>query len=140
MKISIDRIKKEKKVVLEYEDEQFQNKNQREATKGPLKLKLVLSLIGDENIRIKGEIEGDFLFTCDRCCDKFLQHKEIKFDEIFELEKKEITERLVYLDNKIKDIVFTNFPIKILCSDNCKGICLGCGVNLNKDKCKCVNK
>jgi hypothetical protein len=45
MKISIDRIKKEKKVVLEYEDEQFQNKDQREATKGPLKLKLVLSLI-----------------------------------------------------------------------------------------------
>jgi uncharacterized protein len=80
------------------------------------------------------------LLTCDRCCDKFLQHKEIKFDEIFELEKKEITERLVYLDNKIKDIVFTSFPIKILCSDNCKGICLGCGVNLNKDKCKCVNK
>ncbi len=137
MKISIDRIKKEKKVVLEYEDEQFQNKAQREATKGPLRLKLVLSLIDNANVRIKGEVEGEFLLICDRCCDKFLQHKEIRFDEIFELEKKEITERMIYLDNKIKDIVLTSFPIKILCDENCKGICLGCGVNLNKNKCKC---
>jgi uncharacterized protein len=140
MKISIDRIKKEKRVVLEYGDEQFQDKEQREATDGPLRLKLILGLVSNDNVRIIGEIKGDFLLTCDRCCDKFLQYKEIKFDEIFELDKKEISERMIYLDNRIRDIVLTSFPIKILCNENCKGICLGCGVNLNKEKCKCVNK
>ena len=140
MKISIDRIKKEKEVSLEYEDEQFQNKPLRESTQGPLKIKFVLSLAGNANIRIKGEIEGNFELICDRCADSFLQYKKIELDEIFELSKKELSDRMVDLDSKVKDVVITSFPIKILCNENCKGICLGCGVNLNKEKCKCINK
>jgi uncharacterized protein len=140
MKISIDRIKKEKEVSLRYEDEQFQNKPLRESTQGPLKIKFVLSLVGNANIRIKGEIEGNFELICDRCADSFLQYKKIELDEIFELSKKELSDRMVDLDSKVKDVVITSFPIKILCNENCKGICLGCGVNLNKEKCKCINK
>jgi uncharacterized protein len=140
MKISIDRIKKEKEVSLEYEDEQFQNKPLRESTQGPLKIKFVLSLVGNANIRIKGEIEGNFELICDRCADSFLQYKKIELDEIFELSKKELSDRMVDLDSKVKDVVITSFSIKILCNENCKGICLGCGVNLNKEKCKCINK
>jgi uncharacterized protein len=140
MKISIDRIKKEKEVYLDYEDDQFQNKQLRESTRGPLKIKFVISLVGNTNVRIKGEIEGIFELVCDRCADSFLQNKKIELDEIFELSKKELSDRLVDLDSKVRDIVVMSFPIKILCNENCKGICLGCGVNLNKEKCKCVNK
>jgi uncharacterized protein len=140
MKISIDRIKKEKEVYLDYEDDQFQNKQLRESTRGPLKIKFVISLVGNTNVRIKGEIEGIFELVCDRCADSFLQNKKIELDEIFELSKKELSDRLVDLDSKVRDIVVMSFPIKILCNENCKGICLGCGVNLNKEKCKCINK
>ena len=28
-------------------------------------------------------------------------------------------------------------PARILCTDECKGICPGCGVNLNKQECSC---
>jgi len=140
MKISIDRIKKEKEVYLDYEDDQFQNKQLRESTRGPLKIKFVISLVGNINVRIKGEIEGIFELVCDRCADSFLQNKKIELDEIFELSKKELSDRLVDLDSKVRDIVVMSFPIKILCNENCKGICLGCGVNLNKEKCKCINK
>jgi len=140
MKISIDRIKKEKEVYLDYEDDQFQNKQLRESTRGPLKIKFVISLVGNTNVRIKGEIEGIFELVCDRCADSFFQNKKIELDEIFELSKKELSDRLVDLDSKVRDIVVMSFPIKILCNENCKGICLGCGVNLNKEKCKCVNK
>jgi uncharacterized protein len=140
MKISIDRIKKEKEVYLDYEDDQFQNKQLRESTRGPLKIKFVISLVGNTNVRIKGKIEGIFELVCDRCADSFLQNKKIELDEIFELSKKELSDRLVDLDSKVRDIVVMSYPIKILCNENCKGICLGCGVNLNKEKCKCVNK
>lgn len=137
MKISLDRIKKEKRVVLEYEDDQLVNKNLRESTYKPLVIKLILTLVGDNNIRLKGKIEGEFVLICDRCCEEFIQYKNFEIDEIFELEKKEISERIFYLDNRIKDIVLTSFPIKLLCKEDCKGICTGCGVNLNKDKCRC---
>lgn len=137
MKISIDRIKKEGKVHVDYEDVQFENKDERESSKGPLEVNLVLSLIGSENIKIKGEIKGKFILICDRCCDSFEINKKIEIDEIFELEKKELTERMIDLDPKIKDIVLASFPIKILCKEDCKGICLGCKVNLNKEKCRC---
>jgi uncharacterized protein len=140
MKISIDRIKKEKEVYLDYEDDQFQNKQLRESTRGPLKIKFVISLVGNTNVRIKGEIEGIFELVCDRCADGFLQNKKIELDEIFELSKKELSDRLIDLDSKVRDIVVMSFPIKILCNENCKGICLSCGVNLNKEKCKCINK
>jgi uncharacterized protein len=140
MKVSIDRIKKEKEVYLDYEDDQFQNKQLRESTRAPLKIKFVISLVGNTNVRIKGEIEGIFELVCDRCADSFLQNKKIELDEIFELSKKELSDRLVDLDSKVRDIVVMSFPIKILCNENCKGICLGCGVNLNKEKCKCINK
>ncbi len=139
MKISIDRIKKEKKVFLEYEDEQFKDKNLRESTKKPLFVSVVLSLIDNNDVRVKGRILGEFILVCDRCCDKFVQNKEVEIDEVFELEKKEISERMFYLDNRIRDVVLAQFPIKLLCAEDCKGICIGCGVNLNKSECKCKN-
>ena len=37
----------------------------------------------------------------------------------------------------INDVVLTDQPINFLCSDNCKGFCIGCGVNLNDGECKC---
>lgn len=137
MKISIDRIKKEKNVVLSYEDEQFIKKDVEYQTIGPLKVNITLSLAGEENVRIKGQIEGQFNLTCDRCCTEFIENKKLYIDEIIELEKKEIIEHMVELDTKIRDIVLISFPVKLLCDSECKGICLGCGVNLNKEACKC---
>lgn len=140
MKISIDRIKKEGKVELEYEDNQFQKTDLRESTKGPLNIKISLVLVGNDNVAIKGEIKGDFVLICDRCCDEFVQHKDFKLDEIFELDKKELTERMIDIDTKIRDVVLNSFPIKILCKEDCRGICTGCGVNLNKEECRCKQK
>ncbi len=137
MKISIEQIKKEKTVVLNYEDEQFKNKNLRYQTKDALQVSITLSLAGTENVRIKGEITGKFCLICDRCCSEFIEDKKFCFDEIMELEQKEIVEHVIDVDSKIKEIVIMNFPMKILCSSQCKGICQGCGVNLNQEECKC---
>ncbi|KAL2641737.1 hypothetical protein R1flu_009324 [Riccia fluitans] len=43
------------------------------------------------------------------------------------------------LSKYIRDTVHLEIPSKSLCSADCSGLCLSCGVNLNKDTCKCVD-
>jgi len=48
------------------------------------------------------------------------------------------------VDRDVREEILLNFPMKVLCRDDCKGICPGCKVNLNIEECKCkknsVNK
>ncbi len=37
-------------------------------------------------------------------------------------------------------LFFMNVPSKHLCSESCKGLCQGCGKNLNTEECVCDNK
>jgi len=43
----------------------------------------------------------------------------------------------VEIDDFIREILVMNMPNKILCSDECKGLCSVCGANLNDVDCKC---
>ena len=44
------------------------------------------------------------------------------------------------LDAPICDEILLSFPMRILCSDDCKGLCAGCGVDLNREACRCTKK
>ncbi|MDD5195443.1 MAG: DUF177 domain-containing protein, partial [Candidatus Omnitrophica bacterium] len=44
------------------------------------------------------------------------------------------------VDNDIREEVLLNFPMKVLCKPDCKGLCPGCGANLNNEVCKCKQK
>ena len=44
------------------------------------------------------------------------------------------------LDVPICDEILLGFPMRILCSDDCKGLCAGCGVDLNREACRCTKK
>ena len=41
------------------------------------------------------------------------------------------TDRLVY------DEILIGFPMKVLCREDCRGICAVCGANLNEGECGC---
>ena len=43
-------------------------------------------------------------------------------------------DRLVYLE------VLMSWPLKVLCREDCKGICSRCGKNLNKGFCGCAEE
>ena len=49
-----------------------------------------------------------------------------------------IEDGFLSIDEQLIDLLFMEFPSKILCSEDCKGLCAGCGANLNTDKCSCV--
>ncbi|HNW81669.1 MAG TPA: DUF177 domain-containing protein [bacterium] len=44
----------------------------------------------------------------------------------------------IELDDFVRETVIINIPGKILCSDDCQGLCPRCGVNLNDKKCGCT--
>lgn len=88
-------------------------------------------------------------FTCDRCLKEFerlisdagrvvfTSDEELlalSEDEVHLLEK---DAREIDVTNDIRDLVLLAVPAKILCSENCKGLCPHCGVNLNEETCLC---
>ena len=44
------------------------------------------------------------------------------------------------LDAPICDEILLGFPMRMLCADDCKGLCAGCGVDLNREACRCTKK
>ena len=101
----------------------------------------------------KGKIlvEGRFLATvrskCDRCLEDTTFPLKITFcDEISEesIHNLELAEEHPYmkayqLDTEvlIGNEILINWPTKVLCNYNCKGICNKCGKNLNLGNCDC---
>lgn len=97
-------------------------------------------------------IEGSYLFKS--ICDRYLikTEKNIKFKSSGKLEKKgrekiedfdETEDIIYYSDTKINLLeyvwnqILSSIPMKNLCSEKCKGLCPVCGIDLNKDDCKC---
>ncbi|MFQ5788358.1 MAG: DUF177 domain-containing protein [Thermodesulfobacteriota bacterium] len=41
------------------------------------------------------------------------------------------------LSNYLREIIVISIPVKILCVEECRGLCSKCGTNLNIDSCSC---
>ena len=56
-------------------------------------------------------------------------------------EEMEETDYLIGFELDVDKLVYAeilvNWPMRVLCKDDCKGICKVCGVNLNKGTCSC---
>lgn len=83
--------------------------------------------------------------VCDRCGEPFSREKVVKLDCLVaqELEDEE-NDEIFLLDGTeldLDEVVTTAFVLamdtKVLCSESCKGLCAGCGANLNREPCRC---
>jgi len=139
MKISLDRLKQEQKIFLEKEILKLDNMDLREYSSGEIEVSLTLSWIKSTipTIGLKGDLIGNIQLICDRCAELFIKKLNYKMNEVYELERDEILKKTIDIETKIKDFITNNFPIKILCKESCKGICIKCNTNLNKEPCKC---
>ena len=41
------------------------------------------------------------------------------------------------VDKLIYGEILVNWPMKVLCKEDCKGVCQFCGANLNEGQCSC---
>ena len=54
-----------------------------------------------------------------------------------DVEKEVYQDGRIDLSNSLRDQILLDVPLIILCREDCKGICLVCGNDLNLNQCKC---
>ena len=105
--------------------------------------------VGNKCIALKSELEVVVAIPCDRCLTEISKQirvsseRELNFGE----ESPDAEETLAdmpFIDGTSFDVekyvyseILENFPMKVLCKEDCKGICNVCGMNLNLGTCEC---
>ena len=90
-----------------------------------------------QNYIVQGSIESKGDYDCSRCL-KTTEHEEIFSDsrdadeDVIPFNGEEID-----LTELIRDTLIINEPSQVLCQDDCKGLCVHCGANLNVSPCSC---
>ncbi len=125
--------------------------------------KIDLKLLSQDSdftpITLKGEISNkagivyfnynvcfSLQLQCDRCLQQFNKDYNLNFSQIlvnFDTENDEYIQLEDYKLN-VEEVILTDvlltLPSKILCSEDCKGLCSKCGKNLNLGNCGCIEK
>ena len=107
----------------------------------PVSVNGTLTLGGNE-VWAEGEIEYFVSTKCSRCLDDVIFHNIVEFDETFSEDDNTdgaylYSRGLVDFTEMVNEKLLLSFPVSVLCKEDCKGICSGCGVNLNHEDCKC---
>jgi len=84
------------------------------------------------------EVEVELDTTRDILCNRCLMSVKKKDNQKFKLfyDKKDLADYLD-IDEDIREQILLNYPMKVLCKDDCLGICPDCGINLNTGNCQC---
>ncbi len=104
--------------------------------------------IGREKARIKGEVRLRFRTVCDRCLTEMPTALALQFDRTVAspevLAEDEEMDDLSFMEGYQLDVeafvyneIIGNWPAKVLCAEDCRGLCPVCGQNLNVKDCGC---
>ena len=111
---------------------------------------VVLTITNQENktLFIRGAVDVTLSIPCGRCLE------EVPTQICFDIDKKldindgvlvddemEENDYLIGFELDVDKLVYAeilvNWPMRVLCKDDCEGICKVCGANLNKGDCGC---
>lgn len=137
------------RVPIEMEAFEYQGNLYKFNRKDPVEL--TISNLGNKKVMLEGNTNISLILFCNRCLKDLYYpvdiqiSKEIDFN-LSEEERAESLDETNYIigynldvDILIYDEILMSFPMKLLCSDNCKGMCKNCGINLNEKTCECDN-
>lgn len=80
------------------------------------------------------DVRSRATMTCARCLCAFVMDVERSFKLAYALD---ISEPVIELDDDIRQELILSYPQKVLCREDCRGMCSTCGADLNKEECKC---
>jgi len=88
--------------------------------------------VGGDSILLEGRVSAELELQCARCAEPLTLPFEDTFDEVY-------PDTVEYIDTRevIRETVALLVPLKVLCSEACKGRCLVCGINRNVQVCAC---
>jgi uncharacterized protein len=120
---------------------------------GPAKGEIFLYRV-DRNIHLNGKVATLIVLKCDRCLEEYNQEMDTSF--FYELvpcqsidKGKEIAlgsedmevsfydEAEIQIGDIFREQILLQIPMRHVCSEDCKGICPGCGADLNREECRC---
>ncbi|HZH89885.1 MAG TPA: DUF177 domain-containing protein [Pyrinomonadaceae bacterium] len=108
-----------------------------------------------EQIRLRGKIKASVEVRCDRCITPVVFPVDADFDvtyvpeevltteaEATELQEDDLTFATyagdeLDLDELAREQLLLALPLRHLCREDCKGLCLTCGEDLNTQACHC---
>jgi len=128
----------------------------RACVKGPLRVTGTVTNLGDQFI-VDGVLSTMIEARCDRCLSAVTLEIESAIQAQFHKDKGDgeegsapteegddpLEEILVVqqdrlrLDDVVRDELLVSLPMKILCRQDCRGLCPQCGQNLNEGTCDC---
>jgi len=103
-------------------------------------LLLTAGRVGD-NVTLRAEFETDVAGPCQRCLEdadvhvlargvEYVRHGE---SEGAEEEEGYVIANVVAVERWARDLIADALPAKLLCRDDCLGLCPACGFDLNAD-------
>ena len=110
---------------------------------------VVVSHVKNRELQIKAETKVNVMIPCDRCLADVNQKFSLDFVKYVDLntsdaDLREELDESNFIDGYHLDVdkmlfneILIGWPTKVLCSEDCKGICNVCGQNLNMGTCGC---
>ncbi len=123
--------------------------------KSPVALRL--SNIGRSKALVQGNAKLTLVFACDRCLRDVDYTFDLSFDRVVvspeytgdgmdheaSMDDEDSAELMegyhLNVDELIRNELLLNWPMKVLCREDCRGICKTCGKDLNEGECGCDN-
>ncbi len=98
-------------------------------------------------LMMTGSLHTTIHGVCDRCAADFERFVEFPIDVVLvtELSNEDSEDEWVFhleadaadLEDIVRTVFVLNLDSKLLCSEDCKGLCCRCGKNLNEGPCTC---
>jgi uncharacterized protein len=107
-----------------------------------------------EDIRLAGELSTQLEMPCARCLEPVVEPVKRSFDLLYrpqgvdagreevsvtaaEAEVSYYQGEGLLLEDALREQVLLAAPLKVICREDCKGLCPQCGKNLNAEQCSC---
>ena len=112
---------------------------------------------------VQGNVEADLALTCSRCLKEYPWHLRAPLHEVYRpaaepddvgvateespVSFNDLDEEIrsfngseIDLTEAVQEQIVLTLPMKLLCREDCEGICPQCGVDRNEASCKCRNE
>jgi uncharacterized protein len=115
---------------------------------GPVNAMLNLFRQGDK-VFVKAKLSVDIESECARCLNTVHRTLESSSENQYrplpkmprylldDIGIRYYTEEYIDLSEDLRESLLLELPVKVVCSEDCRGLCPHCGQNLNEGKCDC---
>jgi len=99
---------------------------------------------------LRAAVRTSGVFQCDRCLEEFDQPLSSSYNMFYVFDELDTTRfpadevQVIGVDTPnidlgedVRQVVILSVPLKLLCKEDCKGLCPRCGANRNHQACDC---